>query len=121
MYDRIRGVAGALASIALVLGVGACADTPTPTQQITPDDANAKNTTVKYTFEGATLVDGDLEVENAVIEATVRDHKNDWTNCSYFTESWATHLGEYGEGVVPGDGGADAVEAFCVDHFEDRQ
>lgn len=124
MSDRIRSVAGALASAALVLAIGACSDAPTATEQITPDDALTKNTTVKYTFEGVTLVDGGATFENAVIEASVRDHKNDkndWTNCSYFTDAWETHLGVYGEDVVPGDGGADAVEEFCIGNFENRE
>lgn len=124
MFDRIRSIAGALASVALVLLVGACSDAPLPTAQGTPDVAQARGGAQKLTFEDVTLVDGDLIVENAVIEAGVRDHKkdrNDWTNCSYFTEAWGEHLGHFGEGVVPGDGGADAVRAFCVENFANRR
>jgi hypothetical protein len=123
MFDRIRSIAGALASVALVLTVGACSDAPLPTAQDTPDLAQARGGAQKFTFQGVTLADGDLVVENAVIEAGVKDQKkdrNDWTNCSYFTEAWGEHLGQFGEGEVPGDGGADAVRTFCIENFENR-
>lgn len=124
MYDHIRSIAGALASVALVLAVGACSDAPLPTAQTGPEVALAKGGAEKLTFEGVTLVDGDDVFEDAVVEAGVKDQKkdkNDWTNCSYFTEGWGDHLGRFGEAVVPGDGSADAVRSFCIDNFENRQ
>ena len=124
MFDRIRSIAGAIASVALVLAAGACSDAPLPTAQTGPEVALAKGGVDKFTFQGVTLVDGDRVVEDAVIEASVKDQKkdkNDWTNCSYFTEGWGDHLGQFGAGVVPGDGGADAVESFCIDNFANRQ
>lgn len=121
MRHPVRSIAGALVSVALVLGVGACSDAPLPTEQVGPDGPLPKNTSVKYTFTGVTLVDGDLVVENGIIEAGVRDHKkdkNDWTSCTYFTEDWTESLGVYGENAAPGPGD---VEAFCANHFPDRQ
>lgn len=125
MSRRITSLAGVLASVALVVLVSACSDA-LPTEASDADVVAAKggNSVDKFTFEGVTLEDGDLVVEDAVVEAAVKDKKkdeNDWTNCSYFTEDWQESLGSYGENVVPGDGGADAVEAFCVDRFSERQ
>lgn len=122
MSYRIRSIAGALASVALVLAVAACSDASSPGALTAPEASFAKgsNGTEKFTFEDVTLVDGDLVVENAVVQAGVRDHKNDkndWTNCSYFTEGWAESLGQYDEPVVPDDGSPEAVRDFCVESF----
>lgn len=129
MYHRIRSIAGAVASVSLILVVAACSDAPLPTAQGGPGVALAKGGVQKFTFEDVALDDGTLVVKNAVIEAGVRDHrkdKNDWTNCSYFTEGWGEHLGQFGaEGVPPGfgDGEHDAgdVRDFCMERFADRQ
>lgn len=122
MSYRIRSIAGALASVALVLAVAACSDASSPGALTAPEASFAKgsNSSEKLTFEGVTLVDGDLVVENAVVEAAVKDHKNDkndWTNCSYFTEGWTESLGQHGEQLVPGDGSPEAVRDFCVESF----
>lgn len=122
----IRTIAGALASVALVFAVGACSDSSIPTAQSPAGAALAQGNggSEKFTFEGVTLTDGELVVEDAVVEVAVRDHKqdkNDWTNCSYFTEAWGEHLGAYNEDVVAGDGGADAARTFCVANFPNRQ
>jgi hypothetical protein len=126
MSRRIRSTAVALASAALVVALAACSDAPLTSVSDGADAVTAKQGNVKdkYTFEGVTLEDGDLVVENAVVEAAVRDHKNDkndWTNCSYLTEDWQESLGSYGENAVPGDGSAGSVEDFCVDNFGNRQ
>lgn len=125
MSRRITSLAGVLASVALVVLVTACSDAlPTDTADADVVAAKGGNGGEKFTFEGVTLEDGDLVVRNAVVEAAVKDKKkdkNDWTNCSYFTEDWRESLGSYGEAVVPGDGSAEAVEAFCVDRFSERQ
>lgn len=126
MSRRMTYLAGVLASAALVLLVSACSDAPLATDSADADAVAAKKGDggEKLTFVGVTLEDGDQVVENAVVEAAVKDKKkdkNDWTNCSYFTEDWEESLGSYGENAVPGDGGTDAVESFCVDRFPDRQ
>lgn len=113
-----------VATLALAALALACADAPVPTQSA-PEVAFAKDDAdAKHTFTGVTLTDGDLVVEDAVIEASVDDHKkdeNDWTNCSYFTEDWADYLGAYGEALVPGDGSAEAVRDFCIESFPLRE
>lgn len=126
MSRRIRSTASILASAFLVLALAACSDAPLASAPDGTDAVFAKqgNSSQKFTFEGVTLEDGDLLVESGVVEAAVKDKrndKNDWTNCTYFTEDWQESLGSHGEAVVPGDGSAEAVEAFCVDNFENRQ
>lgn len=86
--------------------------------------------TSKFTFEGVTLVDGELVIEDGVIEAgskVTQQNKNNpdgvwFTNCSYYTEAYEEYLGQYGDDTSFADSEdleAD-VKAFCVEHFPDR-
>lgn len=123
MIRRAHHLGAAVATLALAALTLACTDAPVPTGSA-PEVSLAKQSDVdgKHTFTGVTLVNGDLVVEDAVIEAAVDDHKkdkNDFTRCSYFTEGWGEFLGGYAEAVVP-SGGPDAVRDFCVDNFPSR-
>lgn len=127
MSHRLHSIPTVLVSMALPFLLLACSDAPLPTAGSDAGVAFAKGgggNTVKHTFEGVTLTDGELVVENAGIKAGVRDHKkdkNDWTNCSYYTEGWTEFLGAHGASTVPGDGSADAVREFCVESFPLRE
>lgn len=130
MLRHTRAAVHALVLGVVALGLAACSspDASGPTALDGGDLSYAsggEKNVVKFTFEDVTLTDGDLVVENGVIEAAVRDHKkdkNDWTNCSYYTEDWAGSLGSFGVGALPEAGtGAEAVENFCTEHFSDRQ
>lgn len=60
-------------------------------------------------------------MENGVIEAGSRDHKNakqDLTNCSYFTEDYRESLSYYADGDFA-SADPDAVREFCVEHLPD--
>ena len=77
----------------------------------------------KFTFEGVTLVDGELVVEDAIIEAAVKDKKNDkqdFTECVYFTDGYEENLGTFGTGDFASLD-ADEVREFCVDSFPQRR
>ena len=77
----------------------------------------------KFTFEGVTLVDGELVVEDAIVEAAVKDKKNDkqdFTECVYFTEGHRDNLGTFGTGDFASLD-ADEVREFCVSSFPQRQ
>lgn len=120
--SRIRNVALLAATMAVA---AACGDAPTGADLdgLAPSFAKggSKNV-VKFTFEDVTLEDGDLVVENGVIEGSVKDKKNDkqdWTNCSYYTEAWGEYLGSFGSGDFASTD-REAVEDFCVEHFPDR-
>lgn len=125
---RIRSLVFALAALFVT---AACQDAPTAATGASPlGDAagpaaakGGQKTSVKFTFEDVTLVDGDLVVENAVIEVGSRDKKNpkqDWTQCDYFTEGWREHLGAVGTGDFASTD-ADDLLAFCLASFPDRQ
>lgn len=78
---------------------------------------HAKNT--KYTFNDVEIEtdDGALIVE---IEASVKDtNKSDYSQCSYYTDDFEDHLGQYAEDVIAGET-AEEVLDFCVNNFENR-
>lgn len=83
--------------------------------------ALAKN--IKFTFEDVTLEDGDLVVENGVVEAASKENKKaEFVSCSYYTEAYVEYLGQYADDTSFADSKdleAD-VEEFCVEHFPDR-
>jgi len=76
--------------------------------------------TFKFTFEDVTLTDGDLVVENGVIEASTKEtKKTTFTNCNYYTEDYEAFLGQFQSDDFFSDD-AGEVEEFCVDNFENR-
>ena len=77
----------------------------------------------KFTFTDVELVDGDLVVANGIVEAGVKDKKNDrqdFTECVYFTDGYEDNLGTFGTGDFASLD-ADEVREFCVDSFPQRQ
>lgn len=74
----------------------------------------------KFTFADVTLVDGELTVTNAVIEASSKsNNKGTFTQCSYFTEGWGDYLGAFAsDDFASAD--ADDVREFCIENFENR-
>lgn len=75
--------------------------------------------TNKFTFEGVTLVED--EIENAVIEvASKSTKKEELTTCSYFTADYEEYLGQFqGEEFFTKDEASQA-EDFCVENFSER-
>lgn len=124
---RIRNAALVVAALAFL---AACQQAPTAMDGLSVLDGAApaaakggEKTTEKFQFSDVTLVDGDLVVENGVIQAGSRDKKNDrqdWTQCDYYTEGWGEHLGGFGSGDFASSS-ADEVLDFCLRHFPDRQ
>lgn len=74
--------------------------------------AQAKNT--KYTFNDVEIGEQIVEIEAGVKET----NKNDYSNCSYFSDDYAESLGYYAADESAGDI-AEEVLDFCVKHFEE--
>lgn len=75
--------------------------------------AQAANT--KYTFN-------DMDIDGVIveIEAGVKTtNKNDYSNCTYFTDDYRDVLGYYAAPVFAGDT-AEEVLQFCVNNFDER-
>ena len=75
--------------------------------------AQAANT--KYTFN-------DVDIDGVIVEiqAGVKDtNKNDFSNCTYFTDDYVDVLGYYADAVFAGDTAEEVLE-FCVEHFYER-
>ena len=72
--------------------------------------------TNKFTFEGVTLVED--EIEDAIIEvASKGTNKTEVTTCSYFTADYETYLGQFqGEEFFAADESSLAKQ-FCLDNF----
>lgn len=108
----------------LVAGIVIGCSTEGPVQPQTAEVAPSfGNVVEKFTFAGVTLVDGDAVFENAVIEASSRDKggaKQDFTNCSYYTEGYLEYLGQFGSPDFASHDAA-AVQAFCEENFPNRQ
>lgn len=120
--SRIRDVVLVLATLAFVSG---CQDTPTAVDDLASVDdaapATAKSN-AKFTFTDVTLDDGTVVVEDGVIEASSRDKKNDrqdWTECTYYTEGWSEHLGGFGSDDFASTDAQEVLD-FCREHFADR-
>lgn len=74
--------------------------------------AQAANT--KYTFN-----DVDIDGTIVEIEAGVKNtNKNDYSNCTYFTDDYRDVLGYYADAVDAGDTAEEVLE-FCVTHFDE--
>lgn len=108
----------------LALIAAACsADRPVQPGAAATGPSFSGGTVEKFTFAGVTLVDGEAVFENALIEAGSRDKagtKQDFTNCSYFTEAYREYLGQVASAdFASHDPGA--VRQFCEQSFPNRQ
>lgn len=72
----------------------------------------------KYKFEDATFPDG----QTGTIHASTKtmDNKPDFVYCGYMSSSFQS-LGYYDEFVEPAPSTAEAVEQFCLSHYNDRE
>lgn len=75
--------------------------------------ARADNT--KYTFNDVEIDDRIVEIE-AGVKST---KKNDVSDCTYFSDNYATFLGYYEDDVFAG-ATADEVLQFCIENFDER-
>lgn len=111
-------------ALVLVAGIGIGCSTEGPVEpRAAVGGVSLGNVVEKFTFTGVTLVDAEQVFENAVIEATSREKegtKQDFTNCSYYTEGYLEYLGQFGSGDFASHDPA-AVEAFCTENFPNRQ
>ena len=125
---RIRNVALFVAALAFL---AACQQAPTAVDGLSGLDGaepaaakGGQKDNQKFTFTDVTLSEeGVVVAENGVIEAASRDKKNDkqdWTECTYFTEDYAESLGTFGSSDFASTDAGEVLD-FCLQHFPDRQ